>query len=163
MFTYCRYFEGVREKAYSSNIFHFLFSIDTSARKTHLYPMYGGVQCKTCGERMDPVKMRGHMDNHFRETRIRKTGLTCRGWFGNDWSIQDVVENTDEKKKMKRKLDKEEKDIPVASSGKQFPKCDLCQETFDQKYKQVCTKVVILCSRNSRASMLIYCSFKPVL
>ena len=53
------------------------------------------------------------MDNHFRETRIRKTGLTCRGWFGNDWAVPGVVENTDDKKKMKRKLDKEEKDIPV--------------------------------------------------
>ena len=135
----------MRGKAYSSNIFHFLSRVDTSVKKTHLSPMYAAVQCKTCGERMDSVKMRSHMDNHFRETRNTKKGITCRSWFGIDWAVPDLVKNTDKKKKMKRKLEKEEKCIPVASFGKPFPECDLCKETFQQKYKQVCTKVVILC------------------
>ena len=121
----------------------FYVRTDISKRKITLVPLYVGSQCKTCGERMESAKMRDHMDDHFRENMQKKKISESRGWFGNSWNGSAKLKNDGGMKNRKRKLETEE-NLSVACFGKLVPECDLCKETFKQKYNQVCYNVVLI-------------------
>ena len=73
----------------------------------------------------------------------KKQNIKEQGWFGNSWNGSAKLKNYDGMKNRKRKLEKEE-DLSVACFGKLVQECNLCKETFEQKYNQVCFNVVII-------------------
>ena len=84
------------------------------------------------------------MDDHFQENMQRNKTSKSRGWFGNSWNgSARLKKDEDGMKNRKRKLETEE-NLSVACFCKLVPECDLCKETFEQKYNQVCFDVVII-------------------
>lgn len=119
--------------------------------------LHSGMQCSSCGMRFPPEHSKHysqHLDWHFRQNRKGKKNIrkaASRRWFYNlsDWKNYEEVEDVDDKEKNyfdqqqaqgegANNEEEEEIEIPsvVADRTVIDPRCDVCQDKFEQFYNE---------------------------
>ena len=106
------------------------------------------VQCKNCGLRfriMQTVQYNNHLDWHFRLKRREKENtkkVQSRKWYldWTDWKISDEIDETNDGTEANDVGEDTEKEVEVSSvpagPKKEDNTCPVCQEEFDQSFKQ---------------------------